>query len=178
MSSHALRAALASVAVGCGDPTEVYGTSVRVWADFGRDVQVTQLEFCGHLAAGAAFGPVIRPERAMGLLQSGGELLVLLPDSLDRSEVTCQVQGLYEAKVVAMGSSTTVVQRGRLGDCRVSLTLPLPVPCSATSCAGCCTSSGVCEAGTEATACGRQGDSCRACRSSNGEACVQGDCRN
>ncbi|MBL8949760.1 MAG: hypothetical protein JNK82_03225 [Myxococcaceae bacterium] len=96
--------ALVLVLAGCGER----GTAVRVRADFDTAMSLQQLRFSGE----RWFGPEVRPGAAEGVLQSGGELLVWLPDDAS-GDVRCVVEGLVGGKVVARGETRVRLVPGR-----------------------------------------------------------------
>lgn len=51
---------------------------------------------------------------------------------------------------------------------------PAQAPCDATNCPGCCSSAGLCEGGSDVSACGLGGGSCATCIA--GQACTAGQC--
>jgi hypothetical protein len=177
MKNFASAAAL-SLCSACGDGSTWWGTAVQVWTSFGPDVQISQLQFSGSSRGAPVFGPIVRPDAAAAPLPPGGALLVLLPDALDRSPVSCEVRGLSNGKVVAHGSGQALVSLGRISECAVWLAMDAPsTVCDASSCDGCCSTAG-CQAGTVDSACGRRGVACTTCRADHAEVCVLGECRN
>lgn len=137
-------------------------TAVRVGADFEPGLVVRQLSFSGVAAGATVFGPALRPD-APGTepLESGGELLVLLPDRLHARELTCSVSAYDEGQMVAWSQSMTVVQASQEVGCRVLLlraaTAVTPV------CGGCVDELGRCRSGTEDDYCGGGGGACTMC---------------
>ena len=68
----------------------------------------------------------------------------------------------------------TIIGFIALSACGPAVVMPPPA-CTASTCAGCCDSSGQCQEGTQLTACGRLGLACTTCQSS--QSCVAGLCQ-
>lgn len=68
----------------------------------------------------------------------------------------------------------TIIGFVALSACGPAVVMPPPA-CTASTCAGCCTSAGQCQEGTQLTACGRLGLACTTCQSS--QTCVAGLCQ-
>lgn len=150
-------------------------TAVRVGADFEPGLVVRQLSFSGVALGAAVFGPALRPEAASAEpLDTGGELLVLLPDRLDARELTCSVSAYDEGRMIAWSQSMTVVRAGEEVGCRVMLRRAAPPMTPA--CGGCVDDRGRCRSGTEDAHCGGGGGACVKCGDDENR-CQAGRCQ-
>ncbi len=150
----------------CGPPE----TAVRVRVELAPEVVAQQLRFTGTTGGTLVFGPELRPETPAGTLQSGGELLVLLPDRLDQRELICGVGAMSGAQLVAWSQSSVRIQRGAEQECVVTLSARQQVP----ACGGCRESDGRCRKGDEDDRCGSGGSACTKCE--HGAECKSGRC--
>ena len=150
--------AVALLLAACGPPE----TAVRVGVDLEPGLAVRQLSFSGTAVGALVFGPELRPDSASEVpLESGGELVVLLPDRLHGRELTCSVSAYESDVMVAWSQSVTVVRRGEEVGCRVFLRKAAAPP--RPGCTGCIDSSGRCVSGDDDDACGSGGAACRSC---------------
>ena len=104
----AIAAALGILVSRCGG----VGTALLIRAELNQIPPVTQLRMSGQTQGGIVFGPITRPERAVGPLPDAQTLRVLLPDSLAGQSVRVSVQGLSGQTVLASGHADAIVVRG------------------------------------------------------------------
>lgn len=162
------RSLLVLALVACGPPE----TAVRVRVELAPGVVAQQLRFTGTSGGTVVFGPELRPEVPAGTLQSGGELLVLLPDRLDQRELVCGVGAMSGAQLVAWNQSTVRIHRGAEQECVVTLS-SAPAP-QRPPCKGCWAHDGKCKAGDRDDDCGTGGAACMKCE--HGAKCKSGRC--
>lgn len=145
------RLALLVLAACGGAPS----TAVRVRVELEQSVRVTQLRFSGLAGRDTVFGPDVRPDSEGGSLESGGDLLVLLPDRLASRDLACRVDGLLDGRVVASGQGMVRIELGREVECVAQLGAPAtaeeprrwtwPGPTVVPPCAGCLDAMGSCK---------------------------------
>lgn len=174
-----MKRALLLVLVSCGGTD---GTAVRVRVDFDEAaLKMNLLRFEGLTGMQTVFGPELRGDPDAGeIISSGGDLLVLLPDTLAGKTLRCEVTGAMGGAEVAGGAGTVMVVKDHEVECQAVLTRksppmmmpPMPMDAGARDagsppCKGCWVF-GRCEEGTKDFACGMGGAVCRVCKCKGG----------
>lgn len=167
-----------SLAAACNELTGSK-TSFLARVDFDESLGIYQLRFRGYDDTSQVFGPTRRPDTPTRTIHTGQTVRIQFPDSFSGKSVAVVVEGIREEQIVARGSASNLVHKGK----QVALSVPLQPTDAGTvlpdagceNCAGCCAYGTCFISGRDS--CGVDGGQCVACDRLAADRCAGGTCR-